>query len=122
MTPLHEWERCKGWIESALEYAPFYTIDDILSEIEAGEAVLWPGKRSAVVTQFWDFPRTRGLNFWLAGGDLTELTEEMLPVMEAWGREQGCTVFFLAGRLGWNKSMKAKGYRPQWTILLKEAP
>lgn len=48
-----EFERCRGWIEDALQYAGgTHTIDDIKQAIAEQRLVLWPGKRSAVVTEF----------------------------------------------------------------------
>ena len=115
-----EWNRCKAWIEGALDYVLEHTIEDIAEFVEAGDAIFWPGRNCACVTQFWEFPRSKGLNFWLAGGDMRELLNEMFPVLEAWGLEVGCTSFFVAGRPGWARAMKPMGFDPRWTVLCKE--
>ena len=44
------------------------------------------------------FPRARAVNFWLAGGDLTELTTAMRPCIEVWAKNIGCTHSIIAGR------------------------
>ncbi len=110
-------DRCRPWIEAALKHAgPFYTFDDVKAEVLAGDAILWPGKKSAVVTQFWDFPNSKAINFWLAGGDLDELTA-MHDSISEWAKTQGCAHAIIAGRAGWSKAL---GYKPAWTAMTKE--
>lgn len=112
-----EWERCRPWIEAALTHAgDFYTADDIKAEIDAGDAVFWPGADAAVVTQFWDFPRAKAVNFWLAGGDLEELRVMHDAIIE-WAKAKGCDHAIIAGRSGWSRAL---GYKPAWTAMSKE--
>ncbi len=94
----------------------FYVYEDIIDLVLKGDAHLWPGKKSAVVTQFWDFPRERAINFWLAGGDLTEL-EAMHAEISDWAKSVGCKRSIIAGRAGWAKAL---GYQPVWTAMCKE--
>ena len=47
-----EWTRCKPFIEKAVKYQDSYTIDDIEDKIRSGIFHLWPGKRSAYITEF----------------------------------------------------------------------
>lgn len=116
-----EWARCRRWIEAAVEYCGgTHTIEDVEADIAAGEAQFWPGRKAAVVTQITDFPRFRGLHFWLCGGDLDELTTVMRPYIETWGAERGCQRFTTAGRQGWQRVMKQHGYEPLWNICVKE--
>lgn len=120
MTPLSEWERCKPWIEAALEYdGGFYKIEHVREEIEAKRALLWVGKKSAVVCQLWHFPTGTALHYWLAGGDLDELLNDMRPVIEQRAKDAGCVSIILAGRRGWERAMKPLGYLPIWTALKK---
>lgn len=122
LTPEQEWARCRPWIEEALVYdLGAHTIDDVWDKIQRSEAAFWPGKASAMVTEVCEFPRLTALNFWLAGGDLTELVRDMRPVIEAWGAEKhGCTRFTVAGRQGWQRVMAQYGYRPAWSICMKD--
>lgn len=116
-----EWTRCRPWIEAALEYdGGLHEIGDIEAAITAGEAQFWPGENSAVVTQFWEFPRAKALNFWLAGGDLDELVRDMRTQIEPWARAHGCTRTVIAGRPGWSRALRACGYAPLWTALGKD--
>lgn len=116
-----EFERCRGWIEDALQYAGgTHTIDDIKQAIAEQRLVLWPGKRSAVVTEFVVYPQFTALNFFLAGGDLDELAE-MEPIIADWAKRCGCKRIMLAGRRGWTRSfLTDRGYEPKWAVLAKE--
>lgn len=121
MTGPQEWARCRPWIEEALTYARgTHTIEDVEEAIETGEAHFWPGKQSAVITEFHFFPRLTTLHFWLAGGDMNELLTDMHPVIEAWAKAAGATRITLAGRPGWLRAMKPHGYEPRWSICAKE--
>ena len=120
---MSEWDRCAPWIQQALDYHGdgLYTLDDIKQYVADGEAVFWPGEHSALVTQFYDFPRARGLNFWLAGGvkdgrGLDEL-KKMHDNVSAWGKLNGCTLSYITGRPGWARAL---GYKPAWTAMSKE--
>ena len=70
-----EWERCKTYIEKAVKYQDSYTIKDIEDKIRAGIFQLWPGKRSAYITEFVMFPQVKALNLLFCGGDYRELEE-----------------------------------------------
>ena len=106
----HDWERCRGWLEAALEYAQgTHLLGDVLAEIEANKATFWAFEKSVCVTQMIDWPRLKQLHFWLVGGDLEDLLSHEPGVIE-WGRSHGCTRFSTAGRMGWRKAMKPLGY------------
>lgn len=116
-----EWERCKAWLQAAVERdGGHYDIDDVLKEIATGGATFWPGRQCAAVTQFWQFPKCKALNYWLAGGDMRELVDEMLPFVEQWGRLQGCSKIIISGREGWGRVLKPLGYRMAWVSHSKD--
>lgn len=112
---MSEWERCEGFVERALKRSPCgQTTDDVRAAVESGEALFWPGKRSAVITEL-----TRDFHVWLAGGDLQEICE-MNASAEAYARGMGCermTVW--QARPGWERALHHLGYRRQ-TVLVKE--
>lgn len=91
-------------IESALVYGNHtHTFDDVVREVEAGEAQFWPGPASCIVTQIDDQPQRKVLVFWLAAGNSVEL-KAMEPMVVEWGKEEGCTLARMAGRKGWARS------------------
>jgi GNAT superfamily N-acetyltransferase len=119
--PAEAWARCRGYVEAALADAGgTHAIEDVACLIGAGRAHFWPGRRCAVVTEFYDYPRLRACNLWLLGGDLRELLR-MRPAIEAWAQAQGCTRILGGGpRRGWARVLAPLGYRPEWIIYHKE--
>ena len=121
MTDLAEFWRLRKHIEAALEYsAGTHTIDDVADGILEGKFQCWEGKESIIITEIVVYPRLKDLHFFLAGGDLDEISL-MEPLITAWGKSLGCTRVSLAGRKGWQKSfLKERGYEPKWSVLSKE--
>lgn len=118
--PTDEWERCKDWIDSALDHdGGHYSLDEVLAEILAERAHFWPGTHAAAVTQFWFFPKLKAINVWLAGGSDPHELGRMLPVIEAFGLLHGCTQSLIFGRRGWGKPLKARGYAELFTGFAK---
>lgn len=121
MIPPSEWERCKAWIEAALEYGGgTHDIEDVRAMCEVGDARFWPGRNCAAVTEIYDYPKAKVLHLWLNGGDMDELIHELRPRAEAWGIEMGCTKATTAGRPGWDRVMGPLGYVPVARICMKE--
>lgn len=115
-----DWLRCKPWIEGALEYTDgAFTIADIERGLSEHRYHFWPGEKAAIVTEFINYPQYRALNFFLIGGDLTELTEKMEPAIATWATLAGCKRILGIGRKGLERVMKSKGYRPVWVCLSK---
>jgi hypothetical protein len=110
-----EWQRCKPYIESALDES--WTIDAVEQEIRAGRATLVPMEKSAVVVTIQETPNGRSLLIWLAGGDLEEI-KQYLPAADNYARAQGCKTVKIEGRAGWEKVLP--GYTKRRVILMKE--
>lgn len=102
---LREWTRCRKWILPALEDV---TEIRLIQALVAGRAQLWPGRRSAVVTEMISGDEIK-LILWLAGGDLREILG-MQPGLEAWARAQGAASAWVDGRKGWRRVMTKKGF------------
>lgn len=121
MTDLTEFWRLRKHIEAALEYsAGTHTIDDVADLILRGKLQCWEGSDSIIITEIVVYPQLKDLHFFLAGGDLDEISL-MEPLITAWGKSLGCTRVSLAGRKGWQKSfLKDRGYEPKWSVLSKE--
>lgn len=91
-------------IESALVYAGgTFTYEDVVREVESGEAQFWPGPNSCIVTQIDEQPSRKILHFFIVAGNKAELMA-MEPLVCEWGRENGCTMARGMGRKGWKKS------------------
>jgi len=114
-------KRLRHHVEAALEYSGgTHNFDDVAEMVEDHRLQLWPAKDSVVLTEIIVYPRLKNLHYFLAGGDLDELSR-MRPLIESWGKSIGCTRVTLAGRKGWAKTfLKDEGYSPQWSVLAKE--
>lgn len=88
--------------------------------VNEGLAQLWTGEKSAAVTEIIAYPRQKVLHLWLCGGDLREITEEMLPKAEDFARKEGCTRLTTAGRIGWDRVMKTHGFAPIASVCAKD--
>lgn len=98
----------RRYIEAALEYSPgTHLYEDIVDGVADGRYQFWPGPNSVIVTEIHEYPRSRSLNFFLAGGNLGEL-EKMVPAIEQWGRTQGCATAVFTGRRGWERTFLAR--------------
>lgn len=107
--PHAHWERCKPWIAAGLGDG-LLKIDDIEKALATGEAMLWPGEKSAIVSEFVTYPSgERASQVMSAGGDLDEILH-MVPGMEAFARLNGCSTSVVEGRKGWQKVLAAAGY------------
>ena len=114
-------ERLRQHVAAALEYSGgTHQFEDVLEMVEKNQLQVWPATQSIVLTEIIVYPRLKNLHYFLAGGDLDELSR-MRPMIESWGKSLGCTRVSLAGRRGWAKTfLKDEGYSPQWTVLAKQ--
>jgi hypothetical protein len=91
-------------LESALAYSGgTHTFEDVVRDVESGEAQFWAGPNSCIVTQIDALPSRKVLLFFLAAGTREEL-KAMEPGIIEWGRTEGCTLARLLGRRGWERS------------------
>jgi hypothetical protein len=94
----------RPYIEAALHYAKgSHTFEDVAAEVSAGTMQFWPGLSSVIITEIIAYPRFRVLNFFIAGGNRTEL-ETMYPAVEAWGKKMGCARASMLARKGWERT------------------
>ena len=110
-----EWAKCKPFIEKAVKYQDSYTIDDIEDKIRSGIFHLWPGKRSAYITEFVLYPQVKALNLLFCGGNYKEL-EQMLPSIEAFAKAAGIKRLYGGGRKGWIRKIKHLGFKTEYLI------
>lgn len=108
-------------IESALVFAGgSHTYEDVVREVEAGQAQFWPGPTSCIVTQIDEQPSRKILQFFLAAGNAAEL-KVMEREVVAWGKEEGCTLARMVGRKGWKRSfLMDEGWSDTDLIILEK--
>lgn len=119
--PSPELERCKPWIEAALEYCNgTYLWEDVVQNIAEEKMQFWPAPRGCMVTEIVVYPRKKVLNIFLAGGELDQLVD-MYDDMNAWAKAQGCTGGTMTGRVGWKKVLEPMGWKLMHSHYVKEA-
>lgn len=112
------WAKARPHITAALEHSgDTHTTEDVFAMIQRGDAHLYVGANSAVVTQDLDLPTGKQLHFWLAGGDLNELIKIEQDVEQA-ARERGIRRISIIGRRGWRRRLQ--GFREAGVILMKD--
>jgi hypothetical protein len=107
-----EFERCRPWIEAALEYSGgTHVYQDIVDAVTEGRMQLWPAPRGCAVTEIVLYPRKKVLHVFLAAGEMDQLFDGIDDATK-WAKGQGCTAITLAGRLGWQRVLKPLGFVP----------
>ena len=75
-TQVNELERCRPWIEAALEYSGgTHEFEDVAKGIVEGRMQLWPSPRGCIVTEIVVYPKKKTLNVFLGGGELDQLLD-----------------------------------------------
>lgn len=108
---MNEIERCRPWIEAALEYTGgTHTFDDIAASIASGMMQLWPAPKGCAITEIAEYPRKKTMHIFLAGGELAQFFD-MLESAEAWAKAQGCVSITASGREGWKRALKGWAFQ-----------
>lgn len=116
------WSQVSPLLEKALDES--YNIVDILYGIITDRMQLfisWNNDRveSAVVTEIAQYPQSKVLRYFLAGGtNLENWLERIQEVIEKFAKKEKCTHLEVAGRKGWVR--KLKGFRVKAYLLNKE--
>ena len=118
--PSPELERCKPWIEAALEYCNgTYLWEDVVQNIAEGKMQFWPAPRGCMVTEIVVYPRKKVLNIFLAGGELDQILDMNDDVRE-WAKSHGCEAAIISGRIGWKKPLIPEGWKLMYANFQKE--
>jgi len=116
------WSQVAPLLEKALDKT--YSIKDILYGLANDRMQLfisWHNDKveSAVVTEIAQYPQSKVLRYFLAGGtNLENWLEEIQIVIEKFAKRENCTHLEVAGRKGWVR--KLKGFRVKAYLLNKE--
>lgn len=119
-SPIDELERCRPWIEAALEYSGgTHNFDDVEAGLALGKMQLWPAPKGCIVTEIVVYPRKKVLNIFLAGGELDQILD-MDNDVKNWAKQHGCTAATMSGRMGWKKPLAPLDWKLQHVSFLKE--
>ena len=115
-----ELERCRKWIEAALEYSGgTHDFDDIVRMVKANILQFWPAADACAITEVIEYPKKKVLHIFLAGGNMDTIVD-MNESAEYFAKLNGCTGMSIAGRKGWSKVLSKKGYKEAFTTLGKD--
>lgn len=115
-----EIERCRPWIEAALEYSGgTHLFEDVVKGIKTGYMQFWPAPDGCAVTEIITFPRKKVFHIFLAGGKKGQIVDMDDSAMH-FARAQGCTGMTIAGRRGWARVLLNKGWTEAFTTLQKD--
>ena len=115
-----ELERCKDWIEAALEYSGgTHEWSDIVEGIHSLRYQFWPAEKGCAVTEIILFPKKKIFHVFLAGGEMDQIVD-MNDSAAQFAKAQGCDGMSIAGRKGWSRVLKNEGGTESLTTLAKE--
>ena len=110
--PVNELERCRPWIEAALDRSgDLNTWSEVVAGIHSGRMQLWPTEQGCIVTEIVVYHNRKALHIFLAGGKLDEILQ-MTESVKEWAKLMGCSFATFDGRLGWQKPLEKIGWKP----------
>jgi len=112
--------RCRNWIENALAYSGgTHEFVDIVQGVLSGHMQLWHGESGCAVTEITVYPRKKFLHVFLAGGDMDQILD-FEESAETFAKLNNCDGLTLAGRKGWARVHRDRGWKEQFVTLSKE--
>lgn len=119
MNDLHGYLAFRDQFREAMDPA-FFTIEYLDNLITSGAAFLFASQDAAIVIEIKQFPGgARAVHGLVAAGNVPEI-KKLIERAEEWGRINGCTYGLIESRPGWERLMKAEGYRPFQISIVKE--
>lgn len=85
--------------------------EDIVLGVRKRWFKAWTLGESLMITEVIVSPRVRGLHVFVSCGDLNEI-RELIPAIEEFARQAGCTMTGATGRKGWLRVLARFGYAP----------
>lgn len=119
---LSEWERAWPWLAKSLPYMQGRASQtELRGRIMQGSSQLWMVEEQFTGTELGAiFTTVTGdtMMVEMIGGEgLLQLLDDFLPKIEDYMKQTyGCTKSMLVGRLGWQRSLKRLGYKPQLVL------
>lgn len=108
LAQLNKW---RGHIMSALEHANnSHTFDDVVGMVLANRVMFFPYEDCFLIMEKVEYPRFSTFHCFLAGGDMEAVMDKQ-QVMSDFGRRLGCRYLSIAGREGWLRQLKDRGWQ-----------
>lgn len=124
------WPLVKPFLQKAVDQGNGeFDIHDVAVELFNGQSQLWIGYdsdlklRLVATTKIEMWPKLKRLRVELMGGADFEEFMPMLPTVEAWGKEHGCTQTIAAVRPGLRKLLvKEMGFKAGFETVIRGIP
>lgn len=113
------WPAIEPHVKRACKFHPFMSSSDVKEVILWGAARLFVATKPGGIAGFAvmevvQYPSRKVANVLAAGGEhgfLSVAVNDLLPVLQAWGREQDADAFAITGRPGWVRALRSKGFQ-----------
>lgn len=93
-------------LESALDQnSGQLDYEAVVSGVEAGFYQAWLAPNSIAVTTIDEYPVSKICTVVLGAGKLDECRDVLLPKVEKFAKDHGCSRMMIVGREGWGKSL-----------------
>jgi thiol-disulfide isomerase/thioredoxin len=106
-------------VQKALDRVGEHTIADVVLRIVESRAFPFYRNDSVVIVEFYPYLRHSELSCWIVAGDLDDCFAVM-PTVEQFGRELGAKYIRGAGRPGWERVLKKRGWKKRDVVMYKE--
>jgi len=110
-------EHLKDQVQKALDYDKAFDFSDINKLVEKGKLKIFQNKDGVLITHLVPYPKKKILSILLGAGTLDKVLS-LVPKVEDYAKENGCTELIFAGRKGWEKVL------PDWkfkNIMMKKS-
>lgn len=115
-----DWFRLEALVQEALDQSGnTHATSDVYNSILQGQAFIFPGVSSVLITELLQYPLKQVHNFWLAAGDLEEL-KGIFENASNFGKSMGVYDQEFRGRLGWRKVAREYGWKEVQTIWTRD--
>lgn len=120
------WPQIEAWIASATKEAgDWWSPDDVLAGIERGALTAWVLADDArlwgvVVSEIETAARHKIGVIALCAGEEQSKWLHLLPEIEDWARDQGCSEMMVKGRGGWVRRLRSHGYGERYVAIGKD--
>lgn len=121
------WPAAAPHLERAVAHSHGYmTMEVLYDSVKQGQRQLWLWHndseiKAALTTQLnilADFTKICCIDF-VGGDNIDEWLEEVLASIESWAKTEGCDFLEGAGRVGWDRKLRSKGWESVATIVRK---
>lgn len=99
----------------------FYYIEWLDKQVISGAFKLFTCADAAALVEIKVYPTgEKEVHGTCATGNLDSIVNDIIPRVEAYGRENGCIIFGIESRLGWERVMKSHGFELYQTCIRKD--